>query len=73
MNDGKRDLSAKFRAFLPKLKALDLGPIAYKLMHPETGKGLDSRTSQPRFDSLYYVSGFSLSLSECADRPESGN
>ena len=28
-------------SFLSKLQQLDLGPIAYKLMHPETGQGLN--------------------------------
>ncbi|AFY81430.1 glycine-rich domain-containing protein [Oscillatoria acuminata] len=27
-------------SFISKLQQLDLGPIAYKLMHPETGEGL---------------------------------
>ncbi|MBD2546295.1 glycine-rich domain-containing protein [Planktothricoides raciborskii] len=27
-------------SFFNKIKQLDLGPIAYKLMHPETGEGL---------------------------------
>ena len=33
-------LSERDRQFLEELKATDFGPIAYKLMNPEDGKGL---------------------------------
>lgn len=36
---GQKVLRAETQIFLNKLKALDFGPIAYKLMHPEAGNG----------------------------------
>ncbi|MDY6940266.1 MAG: hypothetical protein SWY16_21745 [Cyanobacteriota bacterium] len=37
--DSYAPLAADTLAFINKLASLDLGPIAYKLMHPEDGRG----------------------------------
>ncbi|MEG4573857.1 glycine-rich domain-containing protein-like [Microcoleus sp. N3A4] len=39
MSVEQKVVRAEIQVFLNKLRALDLGPIAYKLMHPEKGRG----------------------------------
>lgn len=39
MSVEQKVLRAEVQVFLNKLRALDFGPIAYKLMHPEKGRG----------------------------------
>jgi hypothetical protein len=40
MLEEKTELTFPTSTFFAKIKELELGPIAYKLMHPETGEGL---------------------------------
>ncbi|MEG5052764.1 MULTISPECIES: glycine-rich domain-containing protein-like [unclassified Microcoleus] len=39
MSVEQKVVRAEVQVFLNKLRTLDLGPIAYKLMHPEKGRG----------------------------------